>query len=45
MVKKVSLAVAIAAALAALLWAVRSPGALADTAGAEPRADIFIPQR
>lgn len=34
MLKKLSLAVAAAAALAALLWAVRSPGALADTAGA-----------
>ena len=34
MVKKLSLAVAVVAALAALLWAVRSPGALADTAGA-----------
>lgn len=34
MVKKLSLAVAVAAALAALLWAVRAPGAGADSAGA-----------
>jgi TPR repeat protein len=34
MLKKLSLALGVAAAIAALLWAVRSPGALADTAGA-----------
>lgn len=34
MVKKISLAVAVAVALLALLWAVRSPGARADAAGA-----------
>jgi hypothetical protein len=34
MIRKLSLAVAAVAAVAALLWAVRSPGALADAAGA-----------
>lgn len=34
MVKKISLVVALAAALAALLWAVRAPGAFADASGA-----------
>ncbi len=34
MLKKLSLVVAAAVAIAALLWAVRSPGALADAAGA-----------
>lgn len=34
MLKKVSIAVAAAVAIAALLWAIRSPGALADTDGA-----------
>jgi hypothetical protein len=34
MLKKVSIVVAVAVAIAALLWAIKSPGALADTYGA-----------